>query len=139
MGLHLHLHLCASYYIMDTAHCTTHVYSACCTFITSQCTHSKVAWVGSKDGGGKMNINFPVCSVLFSSAVLKLPGKLGHGGKCANVIHTHLAQECAQLYTLYLEILSKHWGNWNWNNPRKQVGLEKGAVISYHIKVTVYI
>ena len=38
----LHMHLCNSYYIMDTSQCTPHIYSACCTFITSQCAQLKV-------------------------------------------------------------------------------------------------
>ena len=41
---------------MNTAHCTPHVYSTSCTFITSQCTQSKVAWVRTRDCGGIMNI-----------------------------------------------------------------------------------
>ena len=55
--LHLHLHLSTSYYILNTAHCTAHVYSACFTFITSQCTHSTVVLAGFEDGDDKMDID----------------------------------------------------------------------------------
>ena len=37
---------------MYTAHWTPQVYTVCCT---SHCKQSKVAWLGTQDGGGKMN------------------------------------------------------------------------------------
>ena len=34
--------------LLDTTHCTPHVYTACCTFITSDCKHKKIAWAALK-------------------------------------------------------------------------------------------
>ena len=45
------------HFILPIEHCTAHVYSACFTFITSQCTHSTVVLAGFEDCDGKMGID----------------------------------------------------------------------------------
>ena len=56
------------HFILHTEHSTLHTTCciACYTFITSHCTQSKVAWVGTQDGGGKMYLHL----IQFTSLLL---------------------------------------------------------------------
>ena len=42
------MHLYISLYTLNTAHYTTNVYTTCCTFISSNCTQSKLSVLGLK-------------------------------------------------------------------------------------------
>ena len=63
-ALHLHLqmplnlNMYTSYYILNTVHCTPHVYSAFGNFIASHCKHPKFARVGLK-------IYMAICTLIY--------------------------------------------------------------------------
>ena len=52
----MHLLLYTSYYTLNTLHCTPHIYTAFCKFITSHCKHPKFAWVGLQIYMGKWTL-----------------------------------------------------------------------------------
>ena len=60
----MNLNIYTSYYTLNTVHCTPHFYTTSWKFITSQCKHPKLAWVGLKIyiakllGGGQNWRNF---------------------------------------------------------------------------------
>ena len=48
LHLHLYVHMYTSYYTLNTLHCTSYIYSTCCTLITSHFKHPKFVWVALK-------------------------------------------------------------------------------------------
>ena len=55
----LNLNMYTSYYTLNIVHCTPHVHTAICNFITWYCKHPKFAWVGLKIYMAKCTLIYP--------------------------------------------------------------------------------
>ena len=79
----LYMHMLISYYILNTAHCTLHVFTALCKIITSHCKHPKLVWVGLKIYMAKCTLIYQSFDVLKMGAVHIL--RIRWGSFCQNM------------------------------------------------------